>query len=237
MRIASAGALAALVVVLAGCASTSMTTFVDPALAGRRYGKVMVHVASSDLALRKQIEARGVERLQDIGAPAASALDLFFPGREYSADELLTTLKTNGVEAVLLIRSAVSGSTAQYIPPTYHTTSQSSGVATTTGYASGSATTRGNTTYGSAYGTSTTTGVARGTSTTTVSGGHNVYKPWARFTVELIDVSTGKAVWRAQGDSSGNAFNDQEDLWQSVADNAVGELEDAGIVGGPGGAD
>lgn len=219
--ITSVVVLALASMVTQGCASTSMSDFVSPDHDGRKFKTILVVVDSEDLGLRQQIESRACDSLAGCGARGLKSCEIFFPGREYQPEEYRSIMAERDIDAVLVLSRGESGFASQYVPESYHTTTSAYGSSTTNAYASSSATRTGNVVQGSAYGTSRTTGQVTAQSTTTKTGGYNVYKPWARFQVELIDLESGVVVWTAQGDSRGNGYNDQEDLWQSLADSTV----------------
>lgn len=216
------GVLAAVLVILlsAGCARTTMTSMPSPELRGRTYHSIIVFAQIEDLGLRAQMEDRFVEQADQTspdtgivwsesaqkfiprpGSPRFRALKMiashrvFYPGRDYSSDEVTSIMRTNGIDASLVISPRESGSIEGYVPPTY--TSRC-------------------TSFNALNGCSQVT--------TTSSGGFSYSNPWQTFSAKLYDAADGQIVWISTATSTGNAFARTADLVQSMADKTVERL-------------
>ncbi|MFQ5791109.1 MAG: hypothetical protein ACE5JI_11620 [Acidobacteriota bacterium] len=139
----------------AACASTKMTSMLNPEVASSRYSRIVVAFPLSDLELRKDAE------LTFAGGGADDRFlpshQLFFPGKQYSEEEIAEVFERERVDAVLAIGLSDAGSSGAYIPQT-STTSCSL--------------------WSSSQGC---------LQTTTTAGGFSVKKPWANFVMMLLD--------------------------------------------------
>ena len=99
-----------------GCASIPMTSVTDPAGKGKQYQRFIVWAKVSDLNMRREMERRVAQRLEEAGAECASSLDLLPPTTEYSDNDITTVLWARGIEGFLILsvnesaRSHVSAS-------------------------------------------------------------------------------------------------------------------------------
>jgi len=188
---------------LAACASTDIRSQVDAAIANAGgYQKIMVFVAIDELGLRQDAENEFEKRLADGESVVVPAHQLFFPGREYSAEELGATLADAGVGGVLVVQPATSGTQVTRGPKRTTTEVEAS-----------------------AYGNRLS-----GTATTTESGGYRFVKPWAKYEAVLHDATSGEVVWVASMSSGGNAFADWGDLIRSMARKTADQLLEDGVL-------
>ncbi|MBK8167855.1 MAG: hypothetical protein IPK64_18065 [bacterium] len=188
---------------IAGCASTKMTSRVDPAIVGNPFRKILVHGNFQDLDNREVAEDKLCEKIAAVSvSECVRALDLFFPGRQYSSEEMMQVLAANGIDGVLVVQPTNSGTQSSYIPQTSHTT--------------GSASVAGNSVFGS--------------STTTTSGGYSISKPWATYASSLYSVERGNVVWYATAQSSGNAYASWHDLIRSACGKTIDKLANDGAI-------
>lgn len=204
------------VMLVAGCAHTAMTSMPAPDLRGRAFHSVLAFAQVADLGLRRAMENRLVELTSDSSWWRDSAgvtvrthtmvpsYRVFFPGRDYTSDEIAATLRQYGIDATLVITPGERGSTEGFVPPTYTTRCSSFSL-----------------TYG-----------CQQTTTTTV-GGFSYSKPWQEFSVKLFDAATGQEVWIATATSSGDAFAHTSDLVQSMADKTIDRLIADRVIGRP----
>lgn len=182
---------------LVACTRTSLIAQRDPAIDANQYDTLLVEAVFQDLGLRRECEMHLVKRLGIRGYTALPSVDILFPGREYTDEELGDIILKHGIDAWLLIGLTGSGYSSTYVPKTTYT--------------EGSATTIGNTTRGSAR--------------TRTYGGYSVSKPWASFDLKLYDVATGEVAWIATAKSGGNAFSDYGHLVRAIASKAATQLE------------
>jgi hypothetical protein len=98
---------------LAGCASTSLTSYRDPAFADARFGKVAVLASGVQLDDRIALENRMVGALRNKRIAAEAVIRLFPPTRQISDEDLRTALLAEGYDAILYIQRVESGSKIQ----------------------------------------------------------------------------------------------------------------------------
>lgn len=209
-------ALTAGAALVAGCAHTAMTSMPAPDLRGRSFHSVLVFAQIADLGLRQAMENRLWALTSDstwwrdsagvtVRTPTlVPAYRVFFPGRDYTGDEIAAKMRQYGIDATLVITPGERGSTEGFVPPTYSTRCTS---------------------FNISYGCQQTT--------TTTSGGFSYSKPWQEFSARLFDAATGQGVWIATATSSGNAFAHTSDLIQSMADRTIDRLIADGVIGRP----
>lgn len=190
-------------VLLAGCATTRMTSQINQDVMGRSFGKVLVHGNFQSLEYRQLAEETLCTELARVaGCECLKSSEVFFPGEEYSAEQISIRLSDLKIDGVLTLQPTGSGTSSTYVPQTSHTT--------------GSATVTGNTVTGS--------------STTRTSGGYNVSKPWANYEAVLLSTSDGRVAWYATAASGGNAFAGWEDLIKSASNKTVSKLVSDGVL-------
>lgn len=191
----------ALVLVLCSCAHTRMASLPNPNWTPRDLHRVLVFFASDDLEVRQSFEARFGQRADLRGVEFVPSYTVFFPGRELTQEEVVAGLMTARIDALLLVTQGESGISTSVTP-----TSSSTGCTIWTS-SQGCVQTR-----------------------TTVSGGDRVTKPWASYSVELLDVQAGVPIWVATARSGGNGFASWEDLRNSLTDKLSKQLMEDGIV-------
>lgn len=128
------------------------------------------------------------------------AYTIFFPGQTYSNEQMAAMLAAKNMDATLVISLDNAGSETTQTAPTETSTC-----------------------------TSEVNGVCEQVSTTE-SGGYDISKPWASYSIRLADAKTGQVVWVASTNSGGNAFSSQGDLLQSVAQHAVQKLAADSVI-------
>lgn len=192
---------ASCLVVGACLAHTSMSSMPSPDLHGRTYHHVLVVAAVADLGLRRDMELRVVEH----GVPGqyefVASHAVFFPGRQYTSDEVKAALREHSIDATLVIEPGQAGATSGYVPPTYTT---------------------GCTAWNSETGCTQVT--------TTQSGGFSYHRLWAQFTASLYDAQSGASVWVASATTGGNAYANTTTLVRSMADKTADRLADDGVL-------
>lgn len=96
-------ALLFLGVMVVGCASSQMTSMSEPAGKGKQYQRFIVWARVEDPYLRRQMERRVVQRLEEAGAEAFVSIDLLPPTRGYSESDINTVLWAKGIEGFLIL--------------------------------------------------------------------------------------------------------------------------------------
>lgn len=196
--------VASMLLLLSACATTKMTSQVNPQFVGQPVSTVMVVADFSDLQYKQAAESRICEKIS-IGTTTrcVESGQVFFPGQKYSDEEWLDLLVRNEVDAILVLSTTDAGTNTTYVPPTTSTT-------TTRGYVSGN-------TYS-------------GTSTTQYNGGQTYVKPWATFESRLIAVPSGDSIWFASSTTGGNAYANANTLVNSVSSKTYDRLVEDGIL-------
>lgn len=211
-------ALACLVVglVATSCASTEMSTYVDPAYrSGSRFASVIILGTGMALDERQMVEEVAVRAFQSHGVLALRGTEVLPPTRQYTDKEVVNAIVRTGVETVLVLGAGAKDVSETYVPPSYHP-----------GTTYGTANTYGST-YGNTYSGTTTFNVYQTPGYTT--GGYTLSKPRANYSAILLEVKSGNAVWKADAFSRGNAFASFDDLAVSVAEESVKQLLDDGL--------
>jgi hypothetical protein len=228
-RLVARATVAALVATASmGCASTSVTAMTSPEFKGATYSRVVVLANINDLALRKSAEEQFCRELAGRVTAASPSVSLFFPDRTYDQTEVGAIYAREGVEVVLVLEVDDVGTTSQWIPPTYNTTTTTNVSGNAYGTGSAVVTRSGNTAYGSGSWQSQANATAQSNSRTTVSGGQFIEKPWARFSARLWDLRRSGYAWTARASSAGGKWSSHEGLLS----HAVGEFADALVESG-----
>jgi len=172
-----------------------------PDLGGRHYHNILVVAAFADLGIRRETEDRFVSASSEGHFRFVPSYQMFFPGRQYTPEETGALLRKYEIDATLVIFPGQGGATSGYVPPTY---------------------TSGCTVWSSTGGCSQVT--------TTQSGGYSYRKPWAQFTAQLYDATSGTGVWVASATTGGNAYARAVTLVHSMADKTIERLTEDGII-------
>ena len=185
----------------AACARTSMSSMPAPDLGGRHYHNILVVAAFADLGIRRETEDRFAAADSEGDFQFVPSYQVFFPGRQYTPEETGALLRKYEIDATLVIFPGQGGATSGYVPPTYSS---------------------GCTVWSSTGGCSQVT--------TTQSGGYSYRKPWAQFTAQLYDATSGTGVWVASATTGGNAYARAVTLVHSMADKTIERLTEDGII-------
>lgn len=191
-----------LAVLADGCATTRVTSQVNPEVAGRSFVRVLVQGDFKNFEHRRLAEEKlCTELASTAGCTCLKSSEVFFPGQKYSAEQIVTRIRELQIDAVLTLRPIESGTSSIYVPPTLHT--------------KGSATVIGDTVIGS--------------STTKIEGGYNIRLPWANYEAVLLSTSDGKVAWYATAASNGGASAMWSDLIISASSETVSKLISDGV--------
>jgi hypothetical protein len=173
---------------------------VAPEVRGRVFHSVLVVGRFADLGIRRDAEYRLANHSVSGHFQFVPSVDLFFPGREYSPEEMRRVLREHSIDATLVITPGQYGSSSGYIPPTY---------------------TSSCTAWNSAGCTQVTT---------SQSGGVAYSKPWQEFSATLYDANSGSSVWVATAGTGGNAYARAVTLVRSMVDKTADRLVQDGLV-------
>ena len=187
---------------IAGCASTSITSFLDPSFSTKSFHRILIVSPFADLESRTKAESVFVERLAKFSVEGIPSIRIFMPTRTYTTEELLKLLSENKVEGVLLVTLTDAYTTQAYVPASSST-----------------------------YGQATLTGnTINYLSHTQQYGGYYISKPRVRYEMRLFDVLTGNTAWVATSVTRGNAFARFDTLIGSLAETTVEKLKEDGLI-------
>ena len=190
-----------LITLLTGCATTQMASQVNREVRNLEISRVLVDGLFKDLQQAQLAESRLCAELsRKTTYQCVRALDVFFPGQEYSGQERTSRLLQLQIDAVLTLEPTASGKTSTYYPGKTYTTA--------------SATVYENTVTGS--------------STTRTYPGYDIESPWVNLRASLWSVADGKNAWYATATSSGD-FVGWNDLIRSAAGKTVSNLVADGV--------
>ena len=96
-------ALLSLISLGAACARTSMSSMPAPELAGRSFNHILVVAGLADLGLRRDMELRIASHNSQGSYEFIPSHQLFFPGRQYSPDEVAGILREHQIDATLVV--------------------------------------------------------------------------------------------------------------------------------------
>jgi hypothetical protein len=172
-------------------------------LTGRTFSTILVEGNFQSLEHRRLAEERLCSELTNkTTCKCVTSSSAFFPGQEYTPEQIKETLDQIGIDAVLTLQPTGSGTSSTYVPQSSSTTSN-------------------------AYITGNT---VRGSSKTQTYGGYNVNKPWASFEAKLSTSTDGEIVWYATAESGGNAYAGWDNLIKSAAGKTVSTLVRDGVL-------
>ncbi len=184
-----------------GCASTAMNSMPATEVQGRVFHNILVVAAFEDIGILRATEDRFAAASVSMNITFVPSYQVFFPGRQYTAEESAGLLRQHRIEGVLVVSVRQTGENTYYVPPTYVS---------------------GCTAWNPVYGCSQVT--------TTATGGGSYQKPWARFRAQLYDATTGVPVWVATAATGGNALATSLTLVQSMADETMVHLAADGVI-------
>ena len=124
--------LVSFLAVLTGCASSTLTSFTDPAFTNKQYKSFVIDYATSDLNRKNIVEKEVVRLLKEKGIEAYTGLKLFPPTRKFTGKEAAELIINTGAEGYITITLTDAYTTSSYVPPTYTTTPSYYGGYTTT---------------------------------------------------------------------------------------------------------
>lgn len=197
-------ALLLVVILLSGCASTKMRSFVDPDFRDKVYDRILIAAMYADLEQRETTEAKFVDAFEESVAECVPSMTIMLPTRKYTDDQLFSLLSDRNVDAVLFVWQT------DYYEDVSSTTTTSGTLSANTFY------------YGQ---TANTYGTMQSTSRT-----RETRKPRVRHELNLYDVDTRRMAWLATSFTRGNAYARFKHLVESLAEDAVDALLDDGLI-------
>ncbi len=195
-----------ILILLAGCAATKVTSFRDPAFSAVNYERVLVVIPFADFELEQTAETAFVDEFAVNGIYCTAAIKLFSPTRNYTKQEIDQMLREQNIDAILSITLTDARTDSTYVPES--TTSTTSGKINVIG----------------------DTGYYSGITTTQRYGGYYISKPHVSFKGTLFDVKTGKVAWVSTATTRGNAYATAKIMANSAAEAIVGKLLEDGLI-------
>lgn len=192
---------------LISCASTRISSFVNPEYGGRQYSNILIVVLLRDLGERASAERRIQREFANYDVESVPAHEIFYPDRTYPEQVTSEILESYNIDAILVVDPYDVGTSKTYIPGETRSTTEG----------------RATRDFFGGYRIKTET-------KTRTSKGYYVSKPWARFELTLRDWPTFDGVWVASARSSGNAFASWNTLMKSVATKIVEELNEHDLL-------
>jgi len=107
---------------LAGCASTNMTSFTDPAFKGLTFHHFLVVARSKNLSTRLWLESNLVQTFTSHRIFATESILLLPPTRQFSDEQMRDSLLRHNFDAYIVVDVGETGVESIYIPPTEATT-------------------------------------------------------------------------------------------------------------------
>lgn len=174
---------------VSACVEPQLTSYTDPDYTGGAATVGDIAVLGTDMTLkeREAIEREAVGALREGGKAAITTLTLQPPTREFDQDTLTVKLQEQGIESLLMISAEGKERSVHVSPAIYHP-----------GYF-----------YTRAYKKKGEVYYVRHYVPGYYSGGHTYDRTLARYTARLIDLDTGRTIWRADGEISGGTRLDK----------------------------
>jgi hypothetical protein len=103
-------------VLITGCATTSISSFRDPSFVGKRFQRILVVAPFADLESRTKAESAFVEGLAKYAVEGISSILVLMPTRTYTSEDLSKLLSENQIDGVLLVTLTDAYTTQTYVP-------------------------------------------------------------------------------------------------------------------------
>jgi hypothetical protein len=200
--------LLAACLIVSGCASSTITSFKDPAFSGHRFGHISVFALGMDLETAVAVEGLLCQKMAPTVCDAGK--NVISPVRQFSPGDIDTVLKQHGIDAVLMVALESDQAESPYLGNITSGSSQTSATASLYG--------------NSMFGTATTTTTA---SSVPVYG--SVRQSVGNL--GLFDSASGQMIWRGQVKVSGRGFLNTTDkaFIASATDTVAAELKASGL--------
>ena len=191
-------------VAISGCASTEMTSFVDPAYRNTTFQKLLIVARTNNLTQRLWLESHLAQAFTIQKVDAKESVLLLPPTRKFSEEQRRDTMVKYGYDAYLVVDVGETGVESIYIPPTQAVTKTSHNAA-----------------------------ADRWTSVTTLLGGGTIEKPWAQVRTTLCDASTNEVAWIADSYTGGSGYSSFNTVINSYCREVFDRLLTANLVFSP----
>jgi hypothetical protein len=184
-----------------GCIGTKITSQKNTQLPDRHYERLLVICCFTDLELRQRAENKFCSDINRLSiCECLKSYELFFPGKEYSADEVAKLLAENKIDGILTLQTTDRGVKSQYIPN--HQSQTQTFMKDT----------------------------IMERTTTTNYGGYSVSKPWEKYVINLFSILDNQVAWYATASSSGNAYTSWGNLIETASNTTVKKLINDGVI-------
>jgi len=184
-------AIVAISSMAAGCASSKVTAFRDPAYANAQFSKLLVFGRGMDIEAATAVERELCKKLAP--TPCTAGITVLPPTRPYTNDEVIARIAQSGADAVLVLSLLADNADSRYIGT--YTNSETTGSSAS----SGSVNLYGNTAYWSGATTASS-------STTSVSTPMYSYSREVRGALTLFESASGNVAWSGQIRTSGQGM-------------------------------
>lgn len=180
---------------LISCATTKISSFVNPDIDISNYKSILVFGNIRDIEIRKTVESDIVSVFLENNINCISSINILSPLKDYSEQERKEILIKNKIDGIMTVCIISSGENSAYIPQQTHTN------------------------YSSQY----VNGQLISIPYTTTSGGYSVSYPKADFEITLTDIASGKLAYKATANSEGDEFSDMKTISRSLAKEIIKE--------------
>lgn len=109
------GLMVGLVMLVSGCASTSITGYSDPEYRTAQYDSVVVVAENAGLERAARLEGGICEQFQNAGVTCTPFHQVFPPTRSHPADKVFPALQEKGIGALVVLLSGADQSSARDI--------------------------------------------------------------------------------------------------------------------------
>ena len=199
-----------LAVICSGCATTEITSFVDPDYRDKVYKVSTLLVRATGTTLQETLAFENAleEKTKKYGIQIIKFTDLVPPTRSASPEEIASIIKKTKANSILTLSIISRDEIIKNVPVTYHP-------GTTTSYVS---------TVG---GISTVNTRTSGGYTT---GGYSTSDPVLHSLFLLTDISTGMNIWKAEAKSSSEGGYSHLELMFNAVESALGDMSKHGYL-------
>lgn len=112
-------ALSVLVGLVTGCTTVKITSWTDPAFAGRSLGKTMVIGVSESESVRRQYEELFAKSLGEAGVEAVTSVSVLDQAGKVSQDEMLRVIGELKLDSIVVTRVTGEKDKVEYHAPGY----------------------------------------------------------------------------------------------------------------------
>ena len=102
-------------ILVSACASTTITSFVDPDFKGRKYSSFVVVTPNLNLEYASLLQGAVCKSLVGHGATCARSLDMFPPTRNYTGQQIAEALQAKRVTAYLVVTYGGGGTSSTQV--------------------------------------------------------------------------------------------------------------------------